>query len=594
MGRSTELRRKLNETQKSTVKSGLNGELQQTYQDGSYIVSFKGKLSLLHLEAADAWDHYAKGAQLQLIPENLAKAIEKAANVNETALKEFAEHHRLHKEGKVTKETSFKVSDNEELKTSLEAVARVGVSLAGIYADLGAKAETKLSIKGKTLAYDARLFAEVKAGVRAGLLGVSAQISAEAAAEHKVSATVKKITTKAGTEVRLELYFSIKGFAKAEAYAGIGLATTTGAQAFAGIGVEAKLGGDVFRKKTTETKEINAGGVSTAFTVKAGALVGATAGLNIQEVFKGDKPYTEFKISISAGFLVGASFAINGLILSELFEEAKDEITQKIKKIVGEEFVKQIEEELQKVKEELEYHVQDSARKLRRGWDNTQNYGSKLLIAIEEGLGHHQKAMHDEIKRQVEKLHQYKRELTGVISKFDQLLGNDDNLLDQILDEVTDPAFKKRVDEWFGDDQIEHRALKKELMLDLERYEQRIVKLNEFLDKSYQETLKDVTENLQNLRSMITTFQSKDIPTNFKDSKDYQKMVKKIGDVQDMIGSIEHIIGEKRKLLKEVKEQQSLRALIAEMGKQYQKIKADFYQLNEILTDYVDNLPQTK
>jgi len=99
---------------------------------------------------------------------------------------------------------------------------------------------------------------------------------------------------------------------------------------------------------------------------------------------------------------------------------------------------------------------------------------------------------------------------------------------------------------------------------------------------------------LGTLNQLINNFYVADIPDDFEDSKEYKLMVKKIEEVQDMIGMIENIINNKKKLLGEIKDQQGFKAIIIEMQKQYLTIKKDFKQLLNILCDYVDGLPPTK
>ena len=591
MTRVAELRKKLNETQKSKIKTGLNTELKSTYKDGTYLVNEGTSLSVKDLTAAQAWDLYAGGARLVEIPKAMVDSMVKVAKTGKKGLQTFLETGRLEVKEKKEKKHTETNALGDTIEAGVEAAAQIGTSILGFYADVGAKAEAKVNIKGEVFEFEAKLFREVKAGVRAGRLGVSAQVSAEVAIEDKVTASVKKFTTASGMEVTVQLYVSLKAFAKAEAYAGLGIATKTGAEAFAGVGVEGKIGADIKRKKTGE-KEITAGGAAVSITLKIGAAIGASAGITIQEVFEDDNPYIEFKHGASLAFIVGAEYEISAKLLTDVYNEAKDEIVKKIENKIGTEVLNELEEKMKEVRKELEFHVEDAARKMRRGWDNTQNYSTKLLIAIEKGMGHQSSAMSDEIKRQVDKLHQYKKELSVVIDKFGSK-GIDDNVLEQIINEVTDPAFHKQVNKWFGK-KIDNKALKKDLMLGLERYDRRIVKLNEFLDSSYKKALAKINTEIQDLSFSIGSLRSKDIPTDFKDSKAYKKMIKKIEEVQGMLSSIDKIIGEKKKLVNEVKDQSGLKTLIGQMGKQYAQIKSDFKTLIKIMSDYISGLPATK
>lgn len=624
MGRTAELRRKLNETQKAGIQNGLNSEVKNTFKQGNYAIYHLGSLSVQELTEEQAWDFYNKGANLTKVNDEVVHALETISKVSKEKLAQFKEllkdkeakassekengDLKLSSEAKASlKSTStsiraeagakseavYKLAEDAELKAAVEAMARVGASLAGVYAEVGAKAEVGLSIKGKHVEFEDKFYAEVKASAQAGIFGASAQASAEAAAEGKLGVNVKKIVTATGTEVTIQLYFAIKAFAKAEAYAGVGIATKTGAEAFAGVGIEGKIGADVYRKKTSDKDRVNAGGAYVALTFKAGAAIGGSAGFNVMEVRDNNQNYMEFKVSASFAFLLGGEMEIGGKVLEDVFNEAKDELIQKLKNSIGDEVIKKIEEEIANVKEELEYHIKEAARKVKKGWENTANFGKKLLIAIEDGMGSHKQAMEDEIKRQIGKLEQYKRELNGVISKFEEL-GMDDSIIDKIIDEVSDSKFASKINAFFGGGKIEHKALKKELMLDLERYDRRIEKMNEFLDKSYTETLRKVDSNIKDLAFLIGDFTSKDIPDNFKDSKDFKLMVSKIGQIQGMVSSIESIVEQKKRLLKEVKDQTSLSSLINEMGKQHNQIRKDFAKLYTILSDYVDRLPSTK
>lgn len=595
MGRSTNTRRKLNETQKATVKGGLNKSFLETFKDGNYIVYEAGKLTLVKLKAAAAQQYHQQGARLKQVSDSFVKSLEAAAKVSKKQLEEFSKHYRLHADKKHKKEVqaySKKISNNQELKTTLESVARVGVALVGIYADLGAKAESAITVKGKTFSYETKLFAEVKAGIRAGLLGVSAQVSAEAGLEEKVAANIKNFKTKSGADIRIQLYCSVKGYAKTEAYAGIGLATKTGAIAMAGIGVEVKVGGEIFRKLPQKEEEL-AGGIASTFAVEAGAIIGATAGINIKEIFDNGLPYTEITVGISAKLFTGATLSIVGVVLSDLYKEAKDEITKQIKSIATDVILKQIEEEAKRIQEQIKYGVKDSAQKMSRGWENTQNYGNKLVISIEEGIGFHQKAMESEIQRQVKKLEQYKRELTTALKQFKSTKNKDLKHFDQIMQAVNDDTFKQEVLA-LKNQKANDKLLKKKLEESLARYKRRINKLNQFLNDSYKESLQKVKADLQSLNTMIGQFQTKDVPKNFQSSKDYKVMEKKIQGIQTMIVSIEKIIDEKRKLLKEVMVDPALERLIKEMTQQYQQIKKDFQTFHDTIKSYVASLPKKK
>jgi hypothetical protein len=198
--------------------------------------------------------------------------------------------------------------------------------------------------------------------------------------------------------------------------------------------------------------------------------------------------------------------------------------------------------------------------------------------------------MTDEINRQVDKLIQYKNEVTAVISKFERL-GFDNTARETLITEVTDPNFKKRVDEWFGP-HIDHKALKKQLMLEIERFDRRKGKLDLFLDGSYPQTLQKVKDGLTNLDLYLDQFELDNIPDDFKGSEDYEIMVEKIAEIHKMIKLIEKMVASKKILLKEMRgDQESFRGVINEMNTQCISLNRDFHFLVEILQDYVDNLP---
>ena len=90
---------------------------------------------------------------------------------------------------------------------------------------------------------------------------------------------------------------------------------------------------------------------------------------------------------------------------------------------------------------------------------------------------------------------------------------------------------------------------------------------------------------------MVDGFNSKGIPDNFSSSADFQKMVKKIQEIQGMIGVIDGIIGSKKELVKEVAGDQNLRSMLNNMTTQYQQVKKDFDSFYKALNHYVKGLP---
>jgi hypothetical protein len=586
MGRTVEMRRKLDETKKSVVQKGLSTDYAATLKDGYYLINGE-TFTCEKLTAAEARKKYEEGSRLVLIPENTAKNLEIVSRVSQAELKEFTVS-KMNSKIVATAEKSKKWSLGEdEMEVAAKAYALVGHSILGFYADVGASTEAKIKLKVGSFQLDVKAYAEVKAGVRVGVLGLAAQASAEVGIEDKL--TAPKVTFKAGSyEVIVEFYACIKAFAKAEAYAGLG--AKSGAKAEASVGVEGKIGADFYKKKEDLS---SAGGASVVISIKVGVGAGAAAGFSVQDIMDGDVQYKEFKLG--ADFLavfVGGELEIVGKVQTIIYDEAEEIIIQTLKDNIKYQVIAYIDKEAKEIIENLEYKVTEAARKMKRGWDNTKNFGQKLIIAIEGGLGHHSDAMRDEIQRQVDKLVQYKSELIIVLEKFEKM-GFDEEDLEGLIDEVTDPEFKKRVDKWFGP-HIDHKSLKKELMLDIERYERRIEKLDLFLKDSYAQTIEKVKTGLVTLNQLMNNFYVADIPDDFKDSKEYKLMVKKIEEVQDMIGMIENIINNKKKLLGEIRDQEGFKAVIIEMQKQYLTIKKDFNQLYNILCDYVFGLPSTK
>ena len=162
--------------------------------------------------------------------------------------------------------------------------------------------------------------------------------------------------------------------------------------------------------------------------------------------------------------------------------------------------------------------------------------------------------------------------------------------VDAVKQEVSDPGFEKRVNKWYGPT-ISHKLIKKELMLDRQRYDRRILKLNKFLEDSYAKTIQKVQDLIQGLYDMVDGFNSKGIPDNFNNSADFQKMVQKIQEIQGMIGAIDSIIASKKELVNEVAGDQNLRAMLNNMTTQYQQVKKDFDSFYQALKHYVKGLP---
>ncbi len=622
MGRTVELRRKLNDSKKASINNGLNENLREIYVPGNYLVYHLGSLSVQDLDSEAAWELYSQGANLSKISDDLVSALEKISQVSSDKIREFIAHGNqitkkvditddlditLRTSGKKVETTSqslrveaidrrevdYDMGDGDlSIKTAAQEIARVGASLGGLYAEVGASREAILTIKGKHVEWEQRFFAEVSASVRAGVFGVAAAACAEVGADAKIGANVKSFTTESGNEIKIQLYFAMRAFAKADAYAGVGIATKTGAYAFAGVGLTGKIGGDVFRTKPSEAEE-NAGGIYVSLTFTAGPQIGAAAGFTIQESREGDKVYVDINFTSTFGAaLAGGEMVIGGRMLDDVFKDAKDAIVKKVKDSIGEEVIRKIEEEMTRVKEELEYNIKAAARKIKRGWDNTTNYGQKLLIAIEDGLGDQHIAMESEINRQIGKLEKYKRELNGVITKF-ETLGMDDGTIDSIIDEVTDPAFEREINKFFGGRTIDNKLLKKVLLDNLQGYDRRVIKLTEFLDQSYSNTIAGIRVNLASLNEMLISFNAKDISEKFTDSSDFQLMVTKINQIYKMIGSMKLIINQKKKLLKEVNDDVSLRGLLKSMNDQYLLIAKDFNKIHKILSDFVNELPET-
>ena len=582
MSRIARLRKAQNETVKSKINTGFNEAVKDTYEDGYYLIN-GNKLSCEKLNKKDAWAKHTAGDRLKKIPEDLARKMDIISRVDQKKLKEYVTE--LHAGMKAKAEKSVKlVKGNAALEAAAKAYAQAGGSaISGFYADVGASMEAKVAINGKVFQFEGKVYTEAKAGIKFGLLGVSAKAEVEAGIENKLNAKVKEFELKSGTKISINIYACLKAFAKASAFAGAG--AMTGAQAGAYIGVEGKIGAEIKRQRKGED-EVTAGDASVALTLKAGFSVGAKAGFDIKEVVENGHPFTIYTHGADITFIMGAEYEIAIKILSDMYVEAKEKVKLLLDKSVREEILAWLKKEFDRVMKELEFNIKDSARKVKRGWDNTQNYGKKLLIAIESGLGHQSVAMQEEIKRQVDKLHKYKRELDAVIDKI-----TDEGLdLDQLKSEVSDPGFEKRVNKWDGKGK-DHRLIKKELMLDQQRYDRRIIKLNTFLEESYAKTIKKVQDLIQGLYDMVDGFNSKGIPDNFSSSADFQKMVKKIQEIQGMIGVIDGIIGSKKELVKEVAGDQNLRSMLNNMTTQYQQVKKDFDSFYKALNHYVKGLP---
>jgi hypothetical protein len=582
MPRTARLRKAQNETVKSKINTGFNEALNDSYEDGYYLIN-GNKLTCEKLKKQVAWDKHVAGDRLKKIPEDLAEKMEIVARVDEKKLKEFVSELHVGVQAKAEKSVKSTVG-NAEMEAAAKAYAQLGGSaLTGFYADVGATAEAKVAINGKIFQLEAKVYAEVKAGIKYGMLGVSAAAEAEVGIEDKLNAKVKEFELKSGTKISVNVYACLKAFAKASAFAGVG--SMTGAEAGACIGVEGKIGAEIKRQRKGE-EEVTAGDASVALTVKAGFSVGAKAGFDLKEVVEDGNPFTIFTQGASITFIAGCEYEIAIKVLSDMYVEAKDKVKLLLDKSVREEILVWLKKEFDRIMEELEFQIKDSARKVKRGWDNTQNYGKKLLIAIESGLGHQSTAMQEEIKRQVHKLHKYKRELDAVIAKVTEE-GLD---VDAVKQEVSDPGFEKRVNKWYGPT-ISHKLIKKELMLDQQRYDRRILKLNKFLEDSYAKTIQKVQDLIQGLYDMVDGFNSKGIPDNFNNSADFQKMVQKIQEIQGMIGAIDSIIASKKELMNEVAGDQNLRAMLNNMTTQYQQVKKDFDSFYQALKHYVKGLP---
>ena len=582
MGRTAKLRKALNETKKSKISTGFNESIKDSYEDGYYLVNGK-TFTCEQLTKDQAWDKHVAKDKLKKIPEDLAKKMEIVSRVDQTELKEYIG--KMHAGVKKQKDKSVKsVVGNSELEAAAKAYVQLGGSaLTGFYADVGASSEARVAINGKVFSFEAKVYAQVKAGIKYGMLGMSAAAEAEVGIEDKLNAKVKEFETKAGTKISVNVYACLKAFAKAEAFAGVGM--MTGAEAGAYLGVEGRIGAEIKRQRKGE-EEITAGDASVALILKAGFTVGAKAGFDLKQETEDGNLYNIFTHGAAISFLVGGEYEIQIKILEDLYIEAKDEVKKILDKSVRDEILTWLKKEFDRVMKEIEFHIKDAARKVKRGWDNTQNYGKKLLIAIESGLGHQSTAVHDEIKRQVDKLHKYKRELDSVISKIiDKGLD-----LDDVKKEVSDPTFEKRVNKWFGP-KINNKLIKKELMLDQQRYDRRIIKLNTFLENSYANTIKKVKELIKSLYDMVDSFTTKGIPDDFSNSSAFKKMVKKIQEIQGMIKVIDEIIASKKELVKEVSGDKNLKAMLANMTAQYKQVKKDFDSFYQALKHYVKGLP---
>ena len=586
------LNQKYSELQKSKINTNLTEAVSLTLEDGFYIVNLDGKLTCEELSKAQALTkHGLPNCRIKRIPESRARDFVILKSVDKNGLQEYMSnvHAGAVAETSVERTTT---AGNAEMVNAAKAYASIVATVNGLYAEVGASASSQVNIKVGNFTFSAKVFAEVKAGIKANRLGISASASAEVGIEDTVTYEKKLFTTESGTEVTVELSSSLKLFAKAEAFAGLGL--MSGAEAFAGVGIEGKIGADFKRKKTTESSPITAGAAAIALTIKAGLTVGAKAGLDFNEIVEDGNPYIEFKHSVDVGaLLVGGSYEISLKALTDLFNEAKDQLLSLTDAAVREQVIAYIKKEAAKIMKQLEFEVQDAAKKIQRGWSNTQNYGSKLIIAIERGLGHTSEAMHDEITRQVNKLNQYKATLNKIVAQFDALADSDnDHDIMAVLDEISDPNFVKKVSSFFSGNDITHKSMKKQLMLGLQRYNRRIEKLNEFLDTSYTKTIANVRNELNDLNTQVMSFKSKDIPSNFSSNGDYLVMKDKFAQIQQMLNGINEIIRQKQQLLEEVSDQNELRSLISQMNSQYKQIVMDFSSLRAILFNYVNSIPE--
>jgi hypothetical protein len=246
------------------------------------------------------------------------EAIEKVSSKTELA------HMTIEMEAAATVAAEFQASWNKGVSASAKLKVGVNMKLDGKYA---------------TFTAGASLSVEAKAQLHVN------KVSLEASAKAEVEAKLQtKPMSLGGTSYSVSFYTEWKAYAKVEAkfQASLELSATNfinaeaKAKLFAGVGVSGEIGAELNGKYGNNPNNRLVGKLSCNASIEAGALIdlGAAFGATTSKTI-GDDEFIKKEFETSFGLGVGATVAVNVLLLKEIQDDIQERIIADLEKMVG-------------------------------------------------------------------------------------------------------------------------------------------------------------------------------------------------------------------------------------------------------------------
>ncbi len=637
MGRTEDLLVLFNDTQKSKVRQELASTISDEFEAGWYLYEQDGKAHFDELTKLEAQNLYKEemvnglhplstqeGENLkalhELDVEKLWASIEDIEKIikkeQKAATKLLRDQDKIHTSDNTAKLhnlteaslTGVKVGGQAQLgredtlklvggrltaqqKEEVAILLRGQATLVGVMVQAGMNASISTTIKTRAFSLKGEVYAHANAIASAGWTG----LRAEALAETGVRGTIATGAPSLFGKFRIKAFVSAKVYARAHAKATASFGPTTdgievsvGAGAFAGVGVDVSVGFDIIEnEKNEQGKHFKIGTGS----VTAGSGYGVGVGVlftpfNMASTVENGKKYTSvtfavevqvptsfgtIPIKISIGALVSDDYIDKGIDLSKEF------FKKLVQHIVDTEVVQLIAGPIKELQKELE----KASIRLKASWNDNQSQIVKMTASIQKGLGLNKKAFETELVRHQEKDTRY---LKDTVKYIEVLKKRDYSTLeiDTLIDKMKDPTLKEQLKGMKDKDTLFYIQ---KLQQATEKYERRIKKQDEFLNKYYQEAIDAMENMIGDFMKDVQAMHVKDLNPKDK-SKSQAKLIEKLVAIEKMIDRLDDLLTRKKQLL----EASEVDHITQDMEKQLIKLRNDFSAIYLILEKYVKNV----
>lgn len=426
---------------------------------------------------------------------------------------------------KAESKTTLNISDKvvAELDSFIEGYANVAVSAIGMLAEIGANSEIAIAVNfGKYISFSGKAYLNAKGGVYTSILGVMAAAEVETGAEFVSTAR----TPKKG-EFQIEFAAKITPYGKAEAKAAIGLnakdgkySFLMGAKASVSAGVRANLGGTL--KYGDENAATIEGELDFAFQYGVGVFEGVDFEVG-NLVLEDNLKKRVFSMAVELHAVAKLGFSIKGKIALKLTEKHvkllvdKTIVTlkNKIKHAIKEMASKEVYKQYKAIHQELEHYSKKVSDLNKQVKSNTYNALYKGIIKLQTTP---KKAVDLSIQRHHGKLKEYKAQIQKLITALeakglkDLGKGNPSEeekakIAQSIQDIINKEVTAKDLNSLLS------RRSRQDLGADLQKYadkyERRIKKFNEYINKDYIKYSQEIEQHYVKAVTIIEGFKLK-------------------------------------------------------------------------------------